>query len=387
MKLTGVDVVRSQFGRDRQRLTGTIVYATPGLAPEQIWFDAPRDCADALSRTGNPWLACLLPLAVTLREPLELCAPVDPVLREGAEAVMQVWRGWYPTEYQPITISVDLLTVADVPQGERNGAFFSGGIDSFYTLLRHEADGDAFDRIRIDDLLTVWGLDIPLAEPAAFDRLIGRMNAVADSVGKQVIPLATNLRESGWRAANWGRISQGPGLASIGLSLESRFRRILVPSSISYRSGAPWGTHPFVDPLLSTSITDVRDDGALLRRLDKAERIVGSPLAMGNLRVCWMGKSDTNCGRCEKCLRTLTAFELFGALDRCTTFPPGTWSLKAITSMRLRHDMDRRHMVRLRERVAERGRRDIARALSQAIRRYDARKFARKLLRVVRRRS
>ncbi|MGH7524211.1 MAG: hypothetical protein ACREK8_07890, partial [Gemmatimonadales bacterium] len=59
-----------------------------------------------------------------------------------------------------------------------------------------------------------------------------------------------NLRESGWRAANWGRISQGPALASIGLSLESRFGRILVPSSISYRSGAPWGTHPFVDPLL-----------------------------------------------------------------------------------------------------------------------------------------
>ncbi|MGH7524210.1 MAG: hypothetical protein ACREK8_07885 [Gemmatimonadales bacterium] len=115
--------------------------------------------------------------------------------------------------------------------------------------------------------------------------------------------------------------------------------------------------------------------------------MVRSPLAMANLRVCWMGKSDTNCGRCEKCLRTLTAFELFGALDRCATFPPGTWSLKAIASMRLRHDMDRRHIVRLRERVLERGRRDIAQALSQAIRRYDARDIARRLLRVVRRRS
>ena len=98
MKLTGVDVARSAFGRDRVRLTGTIAYATPGLATEQIWFDAPGECADALSRTGNPWLACLLPLAVTLREPLELCSPVDPVLREGAEAVMEVWRGWYPAD-------------------------------------------------------------------------------------------------------------------------------------------------------------------------------------------------------------------------------------------------------------------------------------------------
>jgi len=39
------------------------------------------------------------------------------------------------------------------------------------------------------------------------------------------------------------------------------------------------------------------------------------------LRVCWQNKELAyNCGRCEKCLRTMIALHLAGALSRCRTF-------------------------------------------------------------------
>jgi hypothetical protein len=94
---------------------------------------------------------------------------------------------------------------------------------------------------------------------------------------------------------------------------------------------------------------------------------------MQHLRVCWMDQSDRNCGKCEKCLRTLTAFELLGKRDRCVTFPTDAWSLDALASLRYRNDLDRRYMTRLSEHARAQGREDIAKAIDHAVSRYDFR--------------
>src|SRR5690606_35163133 len=119
-----------------------------------------------------------------------------------------------------------------------------------------------------------------------------------------------NLRESGWSVTNWGRLSQAAALAGVALVLERRFGSVLIPSSIHYKYNEHWGTNPLVDPLYSTSTTRIANDGAAFRRIDKIRPVASSDLAMEYLRVCWAGRSDTNCGECEKCLRTLTEFEL-----------------------------------------------------------------------------
>jgi hypothetical protein len=360
----------------RVRLVGTVEYRDRARATEEIWFEVPAELAGQLSRTGNPWLACLLPYAVTLGEPLELAVPVDPLLYEGAMALMQVWDAWYPGEREMVALHCDLLDAGTPPPSGRVGAFFSGGVDSFHTLLRHEPMGGAILPVHIDDLITVWGLDVPLGNPGAFARVRANIDQVAASVGKSTLTMATNLRESGWRATNWGLVGQGPALAAFALALESRYRRVLLPSSLSYSSIRVWGTHPLVDPLLSTSRLDIRDDGAHDNRRAKIALVAESDLAMQHLRVCWMDQSDRNCGTCEKCLRTLTAFELIGKRDRCVTFPPDAWSLEALAALRYRNDLDRRYMSRLAEHARAQHRDDIARAIEQAVRRYDFRVMA-----------
>ncbi len=378
-----ISVERGPSPRDPSwtRLTGRV--APDGAEPFDLWFEVPPELAANLSDTGNPWLSALAPFAVTRHEALELPLPVDRKLFEGVAAAMQVWEAWFPEHYHPIDVRADFLEPDAAVAGTRTAAFFSAGVDSFYTALRHQPGGDAVHRVVIDELLTIWGFDIPIDRADAIRRLRERIDAVAASLGMSAVMVATNLRESPWNVSNWARISQGPALAAIAQLLEGRYRLVLAPSSLSYGAGRPWGTHPLVDPLFSTACQEFRDDGALFRRSQKIAAVAGSRLAMQHLRVCWMGRSDTNCGHCEKCLRSLTEFELIGLRDRCVTFPPGSWSVDALASLRLRHDLDRRQIERLRVAALARGRTDIARAIARAIRAYDLRCWAVRTARAV----
>lgn len=382
MKLAKVDVRPSPLGPARVRIVGRFSYADR-RPDEEIWFDVEESHAGELSRSGNPWLAALLPLAFTLQEPLESSLPVDPMLFEGAQALMQTWGVWYPAMGQPMPIIAE-VKAADV--GNRIGrtaTLFSAGVDSFYTLLRHEAGGDAVHRFAIDDLLTVWGFDIPLSAADAFARLSDRIAEVAARTGKESVTMVTNLRESGWNTANWGKIGQGPALAAVSLALEQRFSQVLFPASVSYWSLMSWGTHPFTDPLLSTTTTAFQNDGSLARRRQKIEALAGAPLAMQYLHACWWGQDDANCGTCEKCLRTMTAFQMIGALDRAVTFPRGAWTIEALGALRLRQNIDRGNAVRLRADGVYYDRPDVVQAVDRSIANYDRRVWVNKLARVL----
>lgn len=386
MRLQEVSLDESPLGKGRIRLTGKYCFGTGGRERDQLWFDVPPHLADALSTSGNPWLACLLPMAVSLNEPLELCRPIDAGLHEGAVALMQTWSGCYPAaSYRRVPIVADILPPSPPLPGGKTVQFFTGGIDSFFTLLRHAPDGGAIDRRHIDELLTIWGLDIPLDAPEAFTRVAARIASVAESAGLSSAVMATNLRESSWRVTHWGNIGQGPALAGMALALERRYRHALLPASVTYSVYLPYGTHPLFDPLLSTSGMRFEDDGAQWTRREKLAQIMSSDLAMTQLRVCWEGRSDANCGRCEKCLRTIAMLEMLGARERAVTFPPDAWSLRALGELRLRNDTACWSMADLARQAAAAGHPAIAAAARKAVSRYQRRRSIGRLLRRLRR--
>jgi hypothetical protein len=386
MKLLEVSLAESPDGPDRVRLEGTYLFGEGLAQRERLWFEVPTPLAESLSTSGNPWLACLLPMAVTLREPLELCLPVDGALHEGAIALMQTWSGAYPQgRYRPIDLVTEILPAQRSP-ASKTVQFFTGGVDSFFTLLRHAPDGDAIDRRVIDELLTVWGLDIPLADAGAFGRLAGSIEALARPLGMSTAVLATNLRESAWQLTHWGEIGQGPALAGLALALEGRYRHAVLPASVSYGVFLPYGTHPLFDPLLSTANLRFEDDGGQWTRMEKLTRVVRSDLAMNRLRVCWEGRSELNCGRCEKCLRTLAMLEILGARHRAVTFPAEAWSLEALANLRLRNSTASWSMSELARVAAEAGRHNVAAAARRSVRHSRRRRAIGRLLRAIRRR-
>lgn len=286
---------------------------------ELLWFDLPAALADEVSTSATPWLAALLPLAVFLREPVRTDLPVDQVLLDGCRAVLDVWSAWYP-DVTPIAIEAPVAPPLARTGPAGTGLFFSGGVDSFFTLHKRNGPG-APPAGRVTDLLLLHGADIPLADSNAFDRLRPRMAEVAAAFETGLIDIATNLRTTRWRRVDYPQLSHVTLLVAAGLLLESRLARLYVASSAPYWRLQPYGSHPITDPLFSTSRTRIHHDGAEQDRPAKVAAIANHPAVLKHLRVCWIGRSDTNCGRCPKCFNTMLGLELAGTLERSETLP------------------------------------------------------------------
>jgi hypothetical protein len=358
---------REESGSGRIRLVGTVAYDDRSLAAEEYWFEFPREYADALTDSGNPWLVCLAPLAAWLGEPLRIGLPVDALLFRNLREVMAIWKSWYPrTKVVPILVPGGGARTTDAGEG-RTALFFSGGVDSQYSLFRNEQDEAG--ALPVDDLIAIQGFDIPLAKADAFERHLGRLAVVAQATGKTLVPAATNLRRTRLHEAPWGEFWHGCALAAVGLTLESRYRRLTIASANHYADLEPWGSHPMTDPLLSTAGTLVLHDGATRRRWEKLDLVARHDEALRSLHVCYRDLSDANCGQCEKCLRNMIILELLGVLERCTTFPTRTLDLARVSRILMRNAWQPLFYARLRQLAASRDRRDVGRAIQRALRR------------------
>jgi hypothetical protein len=206
------------------------------------------------------------------------------------------------------------------------GLFFSSGVDSSYlltrNLLEHPLNEDA-----ITELLTVQGIDLRVGDPRHhYEAMLVGARRIADRLGKRVLGVATNIQELARLACiPWGTHGHGAALASVGLLLGRRFRRIYVAPAGSYRKLLPSGCHPLLDPLWSTESLGFVHDGCEATRLERIRLLAEHPVALDALRVCWDRESPAyNCGRCSKCLLAMVGLYINGALDRCPTLP---WSI------------------------------------------------------------
>ncbi|CAN5358043.1 hypothetical protein BH20GEM2_BH20GEM2_09470 [soil metagenome] len=360
----------------RVRLTAEVRY-DGGLAPEEYWFEVAAAVAGDLSNSGNPWLVAMLPLAAMLGEPLRLEAPAEAGLIDNARRVMEIWRAWYP-DVEVVEIDADPLEDGDSRSPGRVGAFFSGGVDSFFTALRPRDKAAGAERIAIDELLTVRGFDIPLSAAEAFSGLRETAARAARELGYDFLDVATNLRTGRWDGLPWGPLGHGCALVGTALALENRYGAAVVPATGGYRDLHPWGSHPLTDPLLSTNSLRIIHDGAAFTRVDKLRLLTDSPTALRALRVCWESRSDRNCGACPKCIRTMAVLDLLGVLNRCDSFPCRRVAPRAVARLRCGESWDYRELRDLRDLALQVGRGEMVKAAEGAMRRSHVRGWFRK---------
>jgi len=371
MDVRDIRIDESPAGGGRVRLRAEVRYARGNA--EEYWYDVPHAQAEELSGTGNPWLACLLPLAATLGESLTLPLPVDSALHANASRLLRIWKTWYPNLFEP-DIHCDVEATPSAKGRDRVGAFFSGGADSFFTVLRDRETAPPAERRKIQDLITVWGFDISLDQGAAFARLVRRHGAVAERLGMDLIDVATNVRTTRWQEAQWSYLAHGAGLASIALALEKRFGAVYIAGGGGYRGLHPWGSHSVTDPLFSTNNTAIVYDGVAYLRTEKIEFLADSQIALDALRICYETWTDENCGTCNKCLRTMIGLDLCGALGRCTTLPHPDDLVEKLGRMDSSHFADFREFEDLRRLAVTKGREDVIRSLDKSARRAKVRK-------------
>lgn len=350
---------RSPLLPGHQRITGLVRYSA-GRWAEKLWFDLPPSLAEHPA-PGDGWLVALLPLAFQLGERLEIESPVDPQLLRNCEAAQELWSRWFPGQ-RPVEILAETRPASAEAPPSRTALFFSSGVDSFYTLFDFDQRARTEGRPLIDDLVHVWGYDLPLSRRAEFDRRLARFEAVAADTGKRLLTIATNLRHTRLDMVSWPLVMHGPALAAPLLMLGSPPGQALISANGPRPDLEPYGTHPLGDPLMSSSRLRFVHYGIGPSRLEKTVRISASPLAREHLHVCWKGESDRNCGRCLKCCLTQIALELVDRRLATPTFDPGKFSLQVIHRMRPNSPGGFQYMEELRLEAERIGRRDIAEA-------------------------
>jgi hypothetical protein len=315
-----------------RRLAGRIRYDRGGWRAEQLWFDLPELAARSPA-LGNGWLVALLPLAFHLGEPLHIEAEVDPVLLENAIRLQELWARWYPGR-RPVPITAGIRrTESDASAGSRS-LLFSGGVDSFFSLFEYDGQARASGGQPLDDLIHVWGYDLPLSNRRAFERKSRRFGDVATRLGKRLLTVATNLRHTRIETLSWPIAMHGAALAAPVHLLDPVPELALLSASGPRPDSEPYGTHPAGDHLWSSRRTRFVHYGVEPLRHLKTAIVAQSDVALEHLHVCWRSESDRNCGRCLKCCLTQVALDLAGRRLQATTFDPGRYSLDVIRTLR-----------------------------------------------------
>lgn len=358
---------------DHLRLAGSVTGAGAGDGP--VWIDVPEPLADEAPDRLDAWLLWLLPHAFETQQELVLDGPVDGELLENAARLMDIWSGWRP-DRRPIPVRAEPADppASGRPRPGRTGLFFTGGVDSLFTLVHHDetvAADPASAQRPVDDLIYVWGFDIPLAHRPAFGEKRAALARIAEGTGKNLVTFVTNLRETGVRQP-WGPVMHGPALGGVGLLLGDRWNTVLLSSWFCHEDREPWGSTAITDPLLSTAATRTRPHGAGHDRFEKLAHLARFPLALDTLHVCWEERSAVNCGRCEKCFRTLLALDILGIRDRATTFPREKLDLGRLAEVWKDRPLFVRMYERLAAHAARAGRLDVVAAIEACRRRPDA---------------
>lgn len=287
---------------------------------QRVFVDVPDGIDIAL--TGDVLLTAALLPAMAVGEPdIVVDRPVDPTFASMAEQIQDIILAWDGTlrpahlKYRRVAIEAGRGAPPSAAAAHRGTAcFFTGGVDSFYSVVSNASDLAA--------LVYVHGLDIGLDDTSLYEQVAEHLRGAADSLGKPLIELRSNLRELcevtgvGWTDYH------GAALAAVAHLLAADFRRVLIPASWGYGHLRPWGSHPMLDPLWSSEAVEIIHDGAERNRLGKIRALGESPVAREHLRVCYRNYGNSyNCGSCEKCIRTAVATQIAGMADRFPTLP------------------------------------------------------------------
>jgi hypothetical protein len=283
--------------------------------------------------------------------PLHINGDVDPVLLGRTDVISRLYKSWWPAcRIVPVTAAKALPRA--VPDGRVAALFFSSGVDSSYSLL------EALPRLSA--IITLLGVDVPLSDKTATARLEASCHEAARSKGLEPIVIETNVSQAFHPFAGWIE-HHGSALSAIGHMLSDRVDHLSIATSGNYlASYLPWGSHPALDPLFSSSRLTIEQHGHV-PRFDKIGRIAGDKALLNQLRIC--NRSSANCGVCGKCTFAMRCLEVLG-IDSVPTFP--AFSPRR-GQLNVYDDVVRGEMERLRDAALQAGRGEIAEEAGRSI--------------------
>lgn len=293
-----------RIGRPVAERNGTTWRVAARVDDVEVWFES-----DELELTASAEAlasAFLIPSMAAGRR-LVCEPPLAADFVDHLPAVMNLARRFWSYPVLPPVVSTD-GAAAPARDPASVALCFSGGVDSFHSLLRGPRKPGL--------LVLVHGFDVQLTDTGRASQMAEMTKQVAAETGATGAVIRTNLRRHPLMVSEkWSR-DHGGALAAIGHLLPASVGRLVISSSYPRKLNRPWGSHWDLDPLWSGAGLTVEHYGEELFRVDKLAAIGREPLVRKHLRVCWRHPNDLpNCSRCVKCVRTRILLSAVGALD------------------------------------------------------------------------
>jgi len=304
-------LIKSKYDFDNTRLSNALSYQI-FVNDKEYNINLNSNDNVLLDNMETP-LAFALPAAMTLNLPIFIDGSISREYLENINKLMKHYEINYPN-FKSVPIKCKSFLDFESQKKNRCGSFFSGGVDSFYTLLKRIDE--------IDTLIVLYGFDITLKDAAKINKTKIATRKVAYKLKKQLIEIEGNFTKVITDYCDWLSEGHGFALASASRTLSSLFDIIYIPGSHSINKQKNWGSSIYTDQQHSDSRLSIVHDSDQSERIDKMIYISKNDLVLENLRVCGDVPYDGNynCCRCEKCIRTMLQLWSIHKLNQCSAF-------------------------------------------------------------------
>lgn len=392
-----IDQLKKSTVGNLAQISARVTWEDCNRPTQEIYLSVPSRFRDELSCNPNTFLLnAFVPAMHHSEKRLQIEGKLCPQLRDGVETAVQILQHWYGEDGHP-TVAIEATQGFEPPvprTPERTALFMSGGVDSLTNLYLNRQNFPLNHPASIQDGLFIAGFGRVGEGNNAFtgplrDAFKDSVNAIeqdaaflselAEREKFALIPIHTNfpsiLRVPGVFSKEMGSAF----MAAIAHVFPDRYSKVKISSSHKIKALYPRGHHPLLDPNYSSAAMSIHHEGCRLDRFEKVGMIADWELGLSCLRVCHhrpeYHKSGTlNCGRCDKCIRTMLQLIIHSRLDRCSTFPSKDVTPEMIKHMEMISPPG--FLPQLVAPLEQIGRHDLARALKVKLKRMDWRDAA-----------
>lgn len=263
-----------------------------------------------------PFLANLLPMAWVFDADIAIPS-CDKTFYDSIPLFKKGYQDMYPMMALRGSLMAEKLEENISTAKGRSGAFFSGGVDAFNTLVCHVAEKPV--------LLTLWGADVKLSDENGWKNVLSHLQDTSREFGTDYVTIKSEFRMfqeegilteavkksgDGW----WHGFQHGVGI----ICHAAPVAWVLGLSTVYFASSftaadkgkVTCASDPTIDNFVRFGGTHIVHDGYEFTRQMKVHNITQFAKKSGMkipLRVCWESTGGSNCCRCEKCWRTMLA--------------------------------------------------------------------------------
>lgn len=285
----------------RRRCKILLMIGGTEILSEELRFEFDCDQASAPDQDDcDAYLITLLLDAMHHGAVVEVHGTLSSGLLENLFEFQHIWARWYPDLFQLIDIKSRGF-VTPICRNTNAMVAFSGGLDAMFTTWRHAKIKCGARSQTISHAIMVHGFDIPLSEQSRFNYAKSLAENALEELEIEIREVRCNYRDLS--NLSW-HYTHGVALIGTMANFKAIAGTCLIGSSHVYEKLRHYGSSPISDHLMSSDALRVMHDGASHDRTQKADIVSEWKAGTDNLRVCWEGEDNGNCGECEKCLRT-----------------------------------------------------------------------------------